>query len=268
METAQSEPASGNKPDPSSEAKQSLELEKLRLEISDLKRSAWFQPSVMIPIVATLVTLGLSWGLGVFDVERKRIEISATELQIRRENLKQDVAKLENDRKDLEQAKASLSNQVSELQKQLDYTRNVLSVPSLNIHSYSAFDGAELWFSNEGKGTARIQLVRLYVDNKPVPIEGGHEWIPTLAELEINAPWIHWVWPQDDYITPGPKHILLEVPKKDFSIGEASRFGAAMKRLGVELCYCSELSVCKWTTYHRPTITQKTCTDAVADAAK
>jgi hypothetical protein len=47
----------------------------------------------MIPIVATLVTLGLSWALGVFDVERKRIEVSANLLEIRRAKLTGDVAK-------------------------------------------------------------------------------------------------------------------------------------------------------------------------------
>ena len=52
----------------SSDPKQLLELEKLELEIVDLRRSAWLKPAVMIPIDATLVTLGLSWALGVFEV--------------------------------------------------------------------------------------------------------------------------------------------------------------------------------------------------------
>ena len=82
MGTVASQPvvSEATKPETSPDPKQLLEVEKLKLEISDLKRSAWLEPAVMIPIVATLVTLGLSWALGVFDVERKRIEISATEL--------------------------------------------------------------------------------------------------------------------------------------------------------------------------------------------
>jgi hypothetical protein len=93
-----SEPANS---EPSNDSKELLELEKLKLEIVDLKRSAWLKPAVMIPTVATLVTLGLSWALGVFDVERKRIEVSAAQLAIRREKLTEDVAKLEIDQKNL-----------------------------------------------------------------------------------------------------------------------------------------------------------------------
>jgi hypothetical protein len=243
-------------PDP----KQALEAEKLKLEIAELKRSAWVKPAVMIPIVATLVTLGISWGLGVFDVERKRIEVSATELQIRRERLTDDVAKLEKDQQNLEQAKTGLRTQISDLQKQLDYTKNVLSVPSLNVSSYSAFDGARLWLNNTGKGTAKIKVIRLFVDNNSVPTGSSHEWIPALDRLGINAPWIHWVWPKDDYISSGSTHILLEVPKDDFSYREADQFGEAMKHLGLEMCYCSDLNICKWTTYHRPSIEQTMCT--------
>jgi hypothetical protein len=246
-------------PEASTDPKQSLELEKLKLEISDLKRSAWLKPPVMIPIVATLVTLGLSWALGVFDVERKRIEVAATELQIRREKLTEDVGKLEKDQQTLEEAKAGLLTQISDLKKKLDYTTNVLSVPSLNIHSYSAFDGAKLWLSNEGRGTAKVQVIRVFVDNKRVPIGNTNEWIPTLGGLGINAAWIHWVWPQDDYITSGSTPILLEIPKEDFSLWEAGKFGEAMKHLGMEICYCSDLNACKWTIFHRPSIEQKTC---------
>jgi hypothetical protein len=165
-------------------------------------------------------------------------------------------------RDSIEQAKSALRAQVSELQKQLDYTKNILSVPSLNIHSYSAVDGAKLWISNEGKGTAKIQMIRLFVDNKHVPIGTTQEWTPTLDKLGINAPWIHWVWTQGDYITSGANHILLEIPKEDFSYREADKFGEAMKHLGVEMCYCSDLNVCKWTTYHRLFIDQKSCTPA------
>jgi hypothetical protein len=248
-------PKTESPPDP----KQLLEFEKLKLEIADLRRSAWFKPAVMIPIVATLVTLGISWGLGVFDVERKRIEVSATELEIRRERLTDDVAKLEKDQQSLEQAKTGLRTQISDLQKQLDYTKNVLSVPSLNIDSYSAFDGARLWLKNVGKGTAKVKVIRLFVDNNPVSTGSTREWIPALDRLGINAPWIHWIWPQDDYISSGSTHILLEVPKEDFSYREADEFGAAMEHLGVEVCYCSDLNVCKWTTYHRPSIEQTMC---------
>jgi len=251
-------------PEASTDPKQSLELEKLKieklkLEISDLKRSAWLKPPVMIPIVATLVTLGLSWALGVFGVERKRIEVAATELQIRREKLTEDVAKLEKDQQTLEQAKAGLMAQISDLRKKLDYTTNVLSAPSLNIRSYSAFDGAKLWLSNEGKGTAKVQVIRVFVDNKRVPIGATHEWLPALDDLGINAPWIHWVWPKDDYVTSGAKPVMLEIPKEDFSPLEADEFGEAMERLGMEICYCSDLNACKWTTFHRPSIEQKTC---------
>jgi hypothetical protein len=259
--TAQSaESSQAPKTEPSPDTKQPLELEKLKLEIAELRRSAWFKPAVMIPIVATLVTLGISWGLGVFDVERKRIEVSATELQIRREKLTEDVAKLEKDQKNLELAKDGLRTQISDLQNQLDYTKNVLSVPSLNVNSYSAFDGARLWLNNTGKGTAKVKVIRLFVDNNPVPTGSSHEWIPALERLGINAPWIHWVWPQDDYISSGSAHILLEVPKEDFSDQEADEFGEAMKHLGVEMCYCSDLNICKWTTYHRPSIEQTMCT--------
>lgn len=261
METAlpQQPPASEVTTKTGADVKQLFEVEKLKLEITDLKRSPWVKPAVMIPIVATLVTLGLSWALGVFDVERKRVEVSANLLEIRRAKLADDVTKLEKDQQNLEQAKADLRAQITELQKQLDYTKNVLSVPSLNLSSYSAFDGANLVLRNEGKGTARIQTIRVFVDNSLVSVAPGKEWIPALSRLGINAPWIHWVWPQDDYIGSGSTHILLEVPKGDFSYDRAGMFGEAVNHLGMEVCYCSDLGACRWTTYHRHPIELKAC---------
>jgi hypothetical protein len=56
-----------------SDERKASELQKLRMEIVDLRRSPWLKPSVSIPIFATLATLALSQYLGVFELERKRI---------------------------------------------------------------------------------------------------------------------------------------------------------------------------------------------------
>jgi uncharacterized protein YjbI with pentapeptide repeats len=57
--------------------------EKLALEIRGLRRSPWAQPVVLVPLFVTLVTVGLSQYLGVFDVERKRIELLSTSAEVR-----------------------------------------------------------------------------------------------------------------------------------------------------------------------------------------
>src|SRR5262249_28453726 len=160
-----------------------LEVEKLKLEVADLRRSSWLKPAVMIPIVGTLVTLGLSWSLGVFDVERKRVEVSASLLEIRREKLQQDVAKLEHDQKDLETSKAGLRRDIAGLQSQLNttranyqrlesqlnYTKTVLSRAALNIFYYLAPDYSALKLENHGRSTATIRTMQVFVDNQPIP---------------------------------------------------------------------------------------------------
>ncbi|MFC4313181.1 pentapeptide repeat-containing protein [Steroidobacter flavus] len=65
------------------DARDALTQQKLALEIRDLQRSAWTRPAIIVPIAVSLATLGLSQYLGIFDVERKRIEVVAASAELR-----------------------------------------------------------------------------------------------------------------------------------------------------------------------------------------
>jgi hypothetical protein len=259
----------GSQSEPALSRKQDLEIEKLNLEIAELRRSAWFKPAVMIPILATLVTIGISWRLGVFDVERKRLENSAKELEMHRERLQTEVDQLQKDRQDLEGTKAGLRKQIGDLDKQLkltrgnyqktlkqlSYTQNILSKPVFNLSYYSAFDHAHLKLLNEGKGTGRIQIFRVYVDGKWIPAGSfKHEWSPALSALGIDHTWIRWYWPGDDALNSGSSLSLIEIPDEDLSPSKVEMLDKAHERLGLEICYCSNIGQCEWATLNRPAI--------------
>jgi outer membrane murein-binding lipoprotein Lpp len=93
------------------DSKEDLEREKLRLEIAELRRSTWRKPSVIVPITATLVTLALSQYLGVFDVERKRVELSSREAEMKRQELGEDLDKLEKEKRTLVTEKTALQGE-------------------------------------------------------------------------------------------------------------------------------------------------------------
>jgi hypothetical protein len=133
---------------PQSVEKLDLEMLKLRLEIADLSRSPWIKPSVLIPIVATLVTLGISQWLGVFDVERKRVEVAGKEAELQRNAVTKEVdalqaRKTEVDGKltqvearkreadeeiiQLDQRKGGLALEVAQLQGQVVLRQNEIS---------------------------------------------------------------------------------------------------------------------------------------------
>jgi outer membrane murein-binding lipoprotein Lpp len=140
-------------PDPT-ESKEDLECLKLRLEIGDLRRSPWAKPSIVFPILAALLTLGVSEYLGVFDVERKRVELQAQEAELKRTKLQDDLVILEANKKELQKEKddlaqrkrglglevAKLENTVKSLRaeagaarQELNQVKNVLARPNLVI---------------------------------------------------------------------------------------------------------------------------------------
>jgi hypothetical protein len=119
----------------STKSKEDLERIKLEREISDLERSPWTRPTIIVPIVAALVTLALSQYLGVFDVERKRVELQTKESEIRRVQLQGDLAilevdkkALEKDKKDLDQRKTSLGRDVGSLQEKADKLKREMDI--------------------------------------------------------------------------------------------------------------------------------------------
>lgn len=102
-----------------SATEEQLKRKKLQLEIADLQRSPWLKPAVFIPIAATLVTLAISQYLGVFNVQRERIQVENEKALILKRELEQDTEKLRNDRASLEQTKQRLNAEIDESRARL-----------------------------------------------------------------------------------------------------------------------------------------------------
>jgi len=277
--------------------KDDLEDAKLRLEIAELRRSQWTKPSVVVPIAAALVTLGISQYLGVFDVERKRVELSAREAEMKRQELQQDLAKLEGEKadllrekKNLEDRKEGLGRDVSHLEsevtqlkldtkglrlaeqrahgdadrakKQLEHTRNVLARPELNFTTEILLfeKKAMISMTNRGQGRAVVRVIRPYVDGKRM--ETGPENQPyhqTLTALGLTASWIRWYWALRT-LSSGETTPILMIEPSEFTKERAEQFETATdKHFGLEVCYCSELGDCYWATRARPPITTNSC---------
>lgn len=100
--------------------KSQLELQKLRLEIRNLKRSAWFQPPVAIPLIATLVTLLLSQYLGVFKAEQKMSEIANREALLAKADLTKSIDELSQQKKQLENDKLKLAGERQQIRDEVE----------------------------------------------------------------------------------------------------------------------------------------------------
>src|SRR5258708_30003794 len=103
-----------------------LKRQKLLLENAELRKSQWLKPAVMAPIIAGLVTLFIAQRLGVFDVERKRIELANQQSEMTKSRLEEEVkglkeakVALQAERQTLEDRKHGLGLQVVSLEGKL-----------------------------------------------------------------------------------------------------------------------------------------------------
>jgi uncharacterized protein YjbI with pentapeptide repeats len=101
--------------------------EKLLLEVRELRRSPWTRPVVLVPLFVTVVTVGLSQYLGVFDVERKRIELIGAsaelrnrEAQLQYREIQMARAQSQREVEDLEARRAALRGEGQQLTKDRD----------------------------------------------------------------------------------------------------------------------------------------------------
>ncbi len=270
------------------EAKADLELQKLRLEIAEIRRSPWAKPSVIIPIAATIATLTFSQYLGVFDVERKRVELAGKEAETKRielskeiERLTQQKVSLQADKDSLAQLKvglgaevgrlrsdaASLKKQAAQLrsaaaksQKDLDYTRTVLALPVLTIAETMIPQEhlAELTVKNAGRGSANIRWLHMSVDGERMePGPRLDRFRAMFKALHVEGQWIRWSYP--DSIESGEDVNILKMIPSDATPERYQEFQAILMRVGVELCYCSRLGDCSWAVYNRPSIPTEAC---------
>jgi hypothetical protein len=75
--------------------KDHLESEKLRLEIATLRRAWWQSPTLAATLVASLVTICLSWAAGLFDLRRDQITLETNRARFERDQLKLEIANQE-----------------------------------------------------------------------------------------------------------------------------------------------------------------------------
>ncbi|MBL0917101.1 MAG: hypothetical protein IBJ14_00215 [Hydrogenophaga sp.] len=111
-----------------------LRVQKTQLEIKGLRRKPWLQPGTIIPILATVGTIGLAWQQGVFDVQRKLLEIEGKEIVVRNRDLAEQekalAASLEvlnADRSKLAQEKHLLSAQRASLRVEVNALQDDLT---------------------------------------------------------------------------------------------------------------------------------------------
>jgi hypothetical protein len=274
-----------------------LEREKLLLEIAELRRSPWSKPSIIVPICAALITLGLSQYLGVFDVERKRVELSSKEAEMRRQELREELAKLEGEKVDLlhekkvlEERREGLGRDVGRLEtevqklkmdtkvlrvaeqrahseaekarRQLEHTRNVLARPDINFTTEVLIweQKAMISMTNRGQGPAIVRTIRLYVDGRRMP-EGPEDqpFDPTLSALGLAESWIRWYWTSRT-LAPGEMTPVLMIEPGQFTKERAVKFETTTdQHFGMEVCYCSVLGDCYWATHQRPSVTASKC---------
>ena len=102
-------------------------VEKLNLEIKDLKRTSWAKPGVMIPIVATLGTIAFAQYQGVFDVKQMRLDLRKDELIAQNRDLTEQQKQLAADVSSVKQDKKKLEDERITLGKDVDSMRESLS---------------------------------------------------------------------------------------------------------------------------------------------
>lgn len=251
----------------------------------------------MAPIIAGLVTLFIAQRFGIFDVERKRIEVANQQSEMTKSRLEEEVkvlkeakVALQAERQTLEERKDGLGLQVGNLQGQLvllkassnrlkrqafdaerraqsaqrslRHTEEVLAMPRIEIDVSIVPDErrASISFVNRGTGPARIRYVRTYVDNQLIP-GGTPQWplVPFLRKLGISEPWLRSLWDVGDTLLPGGSDALLMIEPTRFDPVAEKQFREAARRLSLEVCYCSTLGRCAWATFNRPATVLGTC---------
>ena len=111
-------------PAPALSATDALEQEKLRLEILSLRKRWWQSPALASTLVASLVTIGLSWAGGLFDLRRDQIALETNRAKFERDQVNADIKvqetlkkSLEKDRASLELERTALNRDISALQR-------------------------------------------------------------------------------------------------------------------------------------------------------
>lgn len=250
-------------PDPNAD----LGREKLRLEIRDLKKSSWTQPGTIIPLLATVITLGLSWVFGVFDVRRDRIQVESDRLEVRRQQLAEQVNSLDGNRRSLQAQIDGLSaelkdkqGQLAQREQQISEMRDVLSMPLLQIDTFvQEPDDVSIDLHNTGKGTAVIQQLREYVSG--IRMERGPRGRAgtNVAQALGLGPEVMWDWYTGNVTAGESKKIWWIEPGDAKDERNVEEFQKALPKMGLEVCYCSLLSDqkgaprCYWATLNRPT---------------
>jgi len=252
--------------------REELEREKLRLEIRNLNRSTWFQPGTVIPLVATLVTLGLSWVYGVFDVRRDRIQVESDRLEVRRLQLTEQVSGLNSNRDALQKRIEDLNKIVEDKERhigdegrELSHVKNVLAKPILQIDSaIDEPDNVAIALHNTGQGTADVQVMRAFVSGNRIqqgtPPKTGE---PIVEALNLNDS-VYWDWYMGK-VAAKQSIPLWYIKPKDASPENVRAFKNAIPKLGIEVCYCSLLDSensakqCYWATFNRPEIKSSSC---------
>lgn len=259
-----------------------LQQEKLSLEINELRRSAWTKPTVVLPVLAAVGTLALSQYLGVFEVERKRIELSYKESVLAKQEVEMQIrllsnekAQLEKDKRDLTAARDSISTQVRSLNDEVDRLRQSeakaanlamsatlrakeveqrLSVPKLSIgwnfdHSTST---AEVRLVNRGLGPAQIQSSQYFVDGVIIPMGAiGSNLARAIDVLDLDERWVR-TEERKSAVTPSEVVKLVQVIPDEFTETRSRQLQTALQHFGVEVCYCSNFGKCDWAVFQRP----------------
>jgi hypothetical protein len=266
-----------------------LQQEKLSLEIIELRRSAWTKPTVVLPALAAVGTLALSQYLGVFEVERKRIELSYKESVLAKQEVEMQIrllstekAQLEKDKLDLTAARDAISTQVRSLNEEVANLRvsearatllaksaslrtqdveQRLSVPKLSIgwNFDPSTSTAEVRLVNRGLGPAQIRSSKYFVDAALVPATAvGSNLARAIDMLDLNEQWIR-TEERTSAVTSSEVVKLVQVMPEDFTETRSRQFQAALKHFGVEICYCSNFGKCDWAVFQRP-LPKKRCT--------
>lgn len=254
--------------EPTATRKSELEERKLELEISDLRRSPWLRPSVMIPLVTALAILGLSQWLGVFDVARKQVELQAREASYQRDKLNDEVAqlkaqqqRLQQEAKDLDDRKAVLRQEIEKknsalsiagqslktTQAELAKTKATLGAPRIDFYleHLTVALSARFTVMNSGHGVANIKRFQWFVDGRPV--DGGLELKAALGlrdedfrHVKINYPMV---------IATGEQIDLLRLEPSHANVALVEKFDIVMRKARVEVEYCSSLNKCDRTIW-------------------
>lgn len=91
---ADGEPKEERPSDPRSQRRK-LEMERVQLEVNKLKRSVWWQPGVIVPVVAAILGVVAAWATGWFDFRRQMVALDTERMTLERDALQKQVADLD-----------------------------------------------------------------------------------------------------------------------------------------------------------------------------